>query len=87
MSMTPRRATPDPLDIVVSCIPGMAYYVPNLKTLDARLRDLHARILLNSHSPALVYRFQQDAASLRLHREWLTLNVDPNAREHCDQHV
>jgi hypothetical protein len=83
--MAPKPPQPDPLNVVASCIPGVSYHVPNLKTLDARLRDLHARIQLNAHTPALVYRFELDRQSLLLHREWLTLLVDPNAREHCDQ--
>lgn len=85
MSMGARHPAPDPINVVISCIPGMAYYVPNTQILDARLRDLNARIQLNAHIPALVYRFECDVEALILHRAWMTWPVDPNAREHCDQ--
>lgn len=80
------RAHQDPLHVVESCVPGLFWYVPNLLTLDARIRDLSTRARLAAHIPSLLERFQVDLVALHLHRAWVTLPVDPDAREHCDQH-
>jgi hypothetical protein len=59
--------------------------VPTVQSLDAQLRTLLTYIDKLVGRPDLAAKYRADLEDLLLRRLWLTLPVDPDAKEHCDQ--
>lgn len=73
------------LDTTSSRVLGTHYHVPTVEALDARLRTLLGYLAKLNGRPDLAAKYRVDLEDLLLRRLWLTMPVDPDAREHCDQ--
>jgi hypothetical protein len=75
----------DPLVCIQSRVAGSRYDVRTVELLDASLRALLNYIAKLGGRPDLRRSYLADVDDLLLRRVWLTLPVDPNAREWVDQ--